>query len=59
MKPEPLCLTEDQWDTLCNVLARWEQLPINITQECMHEETIIVQFREMFIGIEPDGYAHS
>lgn len=52
--------TKEQLASLCNLIHRYERAPDSMTTHNVGMPGVImVQFNELWIGIEPDGYAHT
>lgn len=52
--------TKEQLQSLCNLILRYNKAPDTMTTHSLGMPGVImVQFNELWIGIEPDGYAHS
>jgi hypothetical protein len=51
-------ITEEQVESLDNSITRFG-LPINIQGLLGEQEVIMLQFENIWLGIEPDGYTHS
>jgi hypothetical protein len=52
--------TKEQLVSLCNLILRYERAPDDMTTHTVGlPGVIMVRFNELWIGIEPDGYAHS
>lgn len=52
--------TKEQLASLCNLILRYERAPDAMTTHSAGlPGVIMVRFNELWIGIEPDGYAHS
>ena len=56
-------ITSEQEAALDRLVKRYSELPLEIGQDSPWYDdpvgTLYVQFPFIFIGIEPDGYAHS
>jgi len=52
--------SKEQLASLCNLIHRYERPPDEMNSHCIGMPgVIVVRFNELWIGIEPDGYAHS
>lgn len=52
--------TKEQLQSLCNLILRYSKAPDTMTTHSPGMPGVImVQFNELWIGIEPDGYAHT
>jgi hypothetical protein len=52
--------TKEQLASLCNLILRYSKAPDEINTHAIGlPGVIMVRFNELWIGIEPDGYAHS
>lgn len=60
LKSESWVPTKQQLASLCNLIHRYERPPDEMsTHNVGLPGVIMVRFNELWIGIEPDGYAHS
>lgn len=60
LKTEQWVPTKEQLASLCNLIHRYDRPPDAMTTHCVGMPGVImVRFNELWIGIEPDGYAHS
>jgi hypothetical protein len=50
-------VTTDQFEAFLELLAR-RGVPLNVSQE-IAGDAIMVAYKDIVIGIEPDGYTHS
>lgn len=52
--------TKEQLASLCNLILRYDRAPDSMTTHHVGMPGVImVQFNELWIGIETDGYAHT
>jgi hypothetical protein len=56
---ECIPITDCQMLAFTQVCERYEELPLTIWPEICNPTTLMLQFKSIVIGIEPDGHAHS